>query len=266
MKTVWIYIAGLILIAGCSGYEKLLKSSDYKLKYDKAFEYYNEGDFSKAVTLFDQIATVYRGTRSADSVYFFQAMSYFKQGDFILAGHYFRTFVQTYGGSKFIEDASFMGAYCYYMQSPRPSLDQTSTMEALQAFQLFMIRFPGSDRIEQCRELVTELREKLVEKSYISARLYYDMEHYKASIVALNNSLIDYPDSKFREEIMFLILKSKYLLAENSVKSKQTERYQDTVDEYFSFVSEFSDSDYISEAKRMYKVSAKHLNLEVTNY
>ena len=58
----------------------------------------------------------------------------------------------------------------------------------------------------------------------MSAKLYYNLTDYKASIVALNNCLIDFPESKYREEIMFLVLKSKYFLAlkQHSVKANRT--------------------------------------------
>ncbi len=111
-----------LLIISCSRYEKLLKSSDYNLKYKKAFEYYNKGEYVRASTLFDQISAVFRGTNKADSVYFYQAMSYFHQNDFILAGHYFESFAKTYGNSSFAEDANYYKAFCFYKNSPRPSL------------------------------------------------------------------------------------------------------------------------------------------------
>jgi len=38
----------------------------------------------------------------------------------------------------------------------------------------------------------------LVEKSYLSAKLYYDMKQYKAAVVALNNSLKEFPESSYR--------------------------------------------------------------------
>jgi outer membrane protein assembly factor BamD len=43
--------------------------------------------------------------------------------------------------------------------------------------------------------LITEMEDKLVRKSYISAKLYYDMKQYRAAVVALNNSLNEYPDT-----------------------------------------------------------------------
>ncbi len=253
-----IYIAGIILIfiVGCSGYEKVLKSSDYKLKYKEALRYYNNEDYTRSATLFDQISPVLRGTSQADTVYYYQAMSYFHQRDYILSGHYFRMFSRTYGASPFVENAEYMGAYSYYMQSPRPSLDQTSTVQAVQAFQLYLIKYPESKRSEEVKNYLNELRNKLVEKSYMSAKLYFDLEDYKASIVALNNSLFKFPDTKYREKIMFMLVKSSYMLAFKSIRSKQKERYQDTIDEYYSFASEFPESEYIKEAKRFYRNAA----------
>jgi outer membrane protein assembly factor BamD len=103
------------------------------------------------------------------------------------------------------------------------------------------------------------MSDKLVEKSFISARLYYDLGYYNSAILALRNSLIAYPDTKYREELMFLILKSSYLLADNSVASKQRERYQAAVDEYYSFIGEFPDGPHTREANRIYETSTKFL-------
>lgn len=249
----------VIVFNSCSQYEKVLRSHDYKWKYKKAFEYYNKEDYVRAAALFDQLAPAYKGTAMSDSVHFFQAKSYYYQRDYILAGHMFQEFSKTYGASPFVEESDFMVAYCYYMMSPRPSLDQTNTISAIENFQLYLIKYPESKKVEQVTEILNELKDKLVEKSFMSAKLYFDLSDYKASLVALNNCLIDYPDSKFREDILFMILKSSYLLAYNSIASKKKERYQSTVDEYYTFITEFPDSKYKKEAEKFYKQSGKYL-------
>ena len=108
-------------------------------------------------------------------------------------------------------------------------------------------------------EIVSEMRNKLVEKSFISARLYYDLGYYDSAILALRNSLMEYPDTEYREELMFLILRSSFLLADRSIPSKQRERYQATVDEYLSFIGEFPEGQHTREAQRMYESSNKFL-------
>jgi outer membrane protein assembly factor BamD len=247
-----VIIAFSIVLLDCGGYEKLLKSSDYKLKYEKAMEYYNAEEYVRASTLFDQVAPVYRGTIKADTVFYYQAKSYYMQHDYILAGHHFNQLATNYPNSVYAEESDYMTAYCYYKTSPKPSLDQGNTIKSINAFTLFMIKYPYSKRVEEARILIEEMRNKLVEKSYNSARLYYDLGDYKASIIALKNSLSAYPDTKYREELLFLTLRSSFLLAENSIPSKQKERYQNTMDEYYTFIGEFPDSRYKKEAERIY--------------
>lgn len=254
----------LLILNGCGEYEKLLKSGDYQKKYDAAVTFYNEEEYVKAGTLFDQVANFYRGTTRADTVKYYQAKSYYGQRDYMMAGHYFSELSGTYPNSDFQEEANFMIAYCFYKQSPRPELDQANTMRTITAMQMFMSNYPTSERVSQCREIIQEMSDKLVEKSFISAKLYYDLGYYNSAILALRNSLIKYPDTKYREELMFLILKSSYLLADNSIPSKQRERFQATVDEYFSYIGEFPEGSHNKEARRIYETSSKFLE-DTTN-
>jgi outer membrane protein assembly factor BamD len=178
-----------------------------------------------------------------------------------MAGHYYKEFADMHPRSQFTEEADYMNAYCSYLISPRPNLDQTNTYDAIMAFQIFMVKYPKSARLRDCDKLVSEMREKLVTKSYLNAKLYYNLGYYKASIIALRNSLTEYPDTKNREELMFLILRSSYLLAVNSVAEKQKERYQTAVDEYYSFVAEFPKSSFLKDAQDIYSNCSKVLHL-----
>jgi len=255
-----IYIGILLFIlSSCSGYEKVLKSSDYNLKYKKAFEYYNKGDYTRASGVFEQIVTVFRGSSKSDSVSFFQAMSAYKQKDYVTAQYYFNTFAQTYSYSQFTEEAEYLSAYCLYLDSPNPSLDQENTIRGIETLQTFMRKYPTSKYYDKSKQYMIELQDKLVEKSYLSAKLYYNMGGVtlKSAIVALKSSLEDYPNTKFREEIMWLILDSNFKIAENSVESKKKDRYQTTVDEYYSFISEFPQSKWKVDAQKIYEKADK---------
>ena len=255
-----LLVAALGILSGCGEYEKLLKSRDFQAKYDAGLKYYENGDFARAGTLFDQVANVFRGTTKADTVKYYQAKAYYGQRDYMMAGYYFSELSQTYASSVYLEEADFMVGYCFYKRSPRAELDQETTYQAITYLQMFMSRYPTSERIAEARAIIEEMSDKLVEKSFISARLYYDLGYYKSAILALRNSLIDYPDTKYREELMFLILKSSYLLADNSIPSLQRERFQEAIDEYLSFIGEFPEGPHTREANRMYEASSKFLD------
>ena len=265
MKKFFVYIFLIIMgFASCSQYEKLRKSTDYPLKYRKAFEYYHAGDFIRAGQLFDDIVSVYRATNRADTVAFYQAMSYLKQRNYELASHYFGRLFRESRQSPFAEESEFLTGYCFYMQSPRASLDQENTNAAIEAFQIFLMRHPESTFAEDATKYLAEMKDKLVDKSYITAKLYYDLGQYKASIIALNNSLEDYPETKYREELMYLLLRSNFLLAENSVPARRLERFQATMDEYYSFVGEFPDSQYSRDVQRMFNRTDRFLQARAT--
>ena len=253
------FAVSTMIFTGCGEYEKLLKSRDYEQKYKSAMVYYEDGEYVRAGTLFDQVSNIYRATTKADTVKFYQAKSYYEQRDYLMAGHYFAELSATYPNSNFLEEADFMVAYCFYQQSPRPQLDQTNTYKAITSMQMFMVKYPTSEKLNQCQEIIVEMSDKLVEKSFISAKLYYDLGYYKSAIIALRNSLIEYPETGYREELMFLILKSSYLLADNSIPEKQRERFQAAVDEYYSFIGEFPEGSHTREAKRIYENSNKFL-------
>ncbi len=254
-----LFAAAAVILSGCGEYEKLLKSRDFQKKYEMGVQYYEDGEYARAGTLFDQVANIFRGTTKADTVKYYQAKSYYGQKDYMMAGYYFSELSSTYASSVYMEESDFMVGYCFYKQSPRAELDQQTTYKAITAMQMFIVKHPTSERVTESQEIILEMSDKLVEKSYISAKLYYDLGYYKSAILALRNSLMQYPDTRYREDLMFLILKSSYLLADGSILSKKLERYQTTVDEYYSYIGEFPDTSNSREAKRMYEASNKFL-------
>mgnify|MGYP001461364136 FL=1 len=72
--------------------------------------------------------------------------------------------------------------------------------------------------------------------------------------------LADFPDTKYREDILFTIVKSSYMLAENSVIAKKKERYKNTIDAYFTFVDNFPESKNLKEAEKFYNNSLKYID------
>ena len=96
-------------------------------------------------------------------------------------------------------------------------------------------------------------------KAYEGAKLYYKMEDYLASRIALKNVLKDDADNKFREEILYYAAKSSYKYAQLSVPEKQRERYLTFVDDYLNFVGEYPESSYRGELDGLYKRAQRAL-------
>ncbi len=258
----YILLLALLLVTSCGEYQKILKSTDYDLKKTRAKEYYDAGKYVKSTELLDQIIPRYRATEEAEDLIWMNAQSYYGMKQYDMASTVFKSYIEQYGYGKYIEEAYYMSALCDHNISPRAELDQENTRKAIEGFTIFISRYPNSAKAEECKKLMENLHERLVEKSYISAKLYYDMRQYKAAVVALSNSLKEFAETKYREEMMYLKLSSLYLYAYNSFAVKQKERYQATLDDYYSFMEEFPNSKYSRDINRIYQETAKILKVQ----
>ncbi|MCK9206815.1 MAG: outer membrane protein assembly factor BamD [Salinivirgaceae bacterium] len=257
--TLLVFSILTTLLISCSEYQKVLKNSDYNLKYEKALVYYEKGDYYRAQSLFDELVSIFKGTDKSEKILYYYADCHYQQKDYVLGAYYFENFAKTFPYSEFTEKAAYTAAYCYYLNSPKYTLDQTDTRKAIEAMQVFINKYPTSTYVTEANDIIEKLRSKLELKSYESAKLYFKLGEYHAASIALRNSLKDFPDTHYREELLYLIVKSNFLLAENSVKEKQGERYQNTISEYYSFLDEFPESKYLEEIEKMYTKSVNQI-------
>ena len=257
--SILVFLVLIITLSACSDYKKLLKSDDIELKYTKAVEYYQNKDYFKSIQLFDELLTYFRGTEKAEEIYYYYAYSHYGKGDYVVASYYFNNFSVTFPRSKYAEETMFMAAYCQYLDSPKHSLDQESTVSALKGMQNFINSYPQSTRLAEANKVIDKLRLKLQKKSFEAAKLYFTIEEYNAAITALNAHLKDYPDSQFKEEAYFLILKSFYLYAINSIESKKKERFMATSESYETFAALYPESTFKREAENYYKIAQREL-------
>ena len=65
-----------------------------------------------------------------------------------------------------------MAAYCYFLESPSPTLDKTNTLKAIEELQAFIDKYPNSDKIDECNNLIDKLTIKIHNKAFKIAKLY----------------------------------------------------------------------------------------------
>jgi outer membrane protein assembly factor BamD len=99
--------------------------------------------------------------------------------------------------------------------------------------------------------LTKKLREKLEKKAYENAKIYNTISNYKAAMVALDNFIINFPGTPYKEKALFYKLDSAYLLAINSVPSKMKERLENAKGAYSSLIKFKADTEYKSKADEM---------------
>lgn len=259
ISKILIAILAVMTLGGCSGYNKLLKSGDNELMYTKALEFYNTKKYQKTLQIFEMINHFYLGTAREDTIAYYTAAANYKLGDFETSGILLDDYRRKFGRSPFIEDAEYMYAKGFYFSSPAPERDQTTTHRALIAIDEYLNRYPKSVKKEILEANIVELTNKLHDKAFINAKSYYKTGRYKSAVVALKNAVRQYPESRHREELMYLTTKSAYLLASNSVEGMKRDRYMDMMDVYYNFASEYPESKYSKETDKMLEEAKKVL-------
>jgi len=249
----------VFFLFSCSGFKRVMKSTDVEYKFKKAEEYYKAEKYGLVIPLMEDLIPSFRGTAKSEWVYYYYAMSHYYLGDFMTASVYLKNFVKTFPKSDLAEECAFLGAYCTYLQSPKYSLDQTETRNAINDFQLFLNRYPESSKRDTVNTLMIKCSEKLELKSFEISKLYFRTEKYKSAVVSFENTLKDFPNTRFEEEILLMMLKANYQLAMHSIEEKQKERLESTIKAYQRYIDKYSQSENTRDAEAIYKTTVQQL-------
>ncbi len=246
----------IVALSSCkSKYDKLKASNDNAKKYQEAVKYYNKKDYTKALGLFEDLVTRYRGRAEAEDLFYYYAYTNYRLKDYTSARFHFKTFADTYPSSPRAEECRFIAAYCFYLDSPTYSLDQENTTKAIESLQLFINLYPKSDRVTEASKLIQNLRDKLEQKSYADSKLYLTIGDFQSAVIAFGNTLRDYPDTKYAEEIEFLTIQAQYEFAKISYERKQPERYTQAISFADEFIEKYPQSKFLKDATNYKKDS-----------
>lgn len=260
-----VLFASVLLVSGCGEYARIQKTQDYEYKYEAAKALYIEGKYSRASQLLGDVLAILKGTAYGEECLYMLAMCAYNSKDYESASSYFRKYYQSYPKGLYVEHARYYSGLSLYNQTPDPRLDQTYTDEAISELQQFLDLYPTTQLKEQTQNMIYMLQDKLVEKEYLAAKMYFDLgtyrgnstfggSNYEACIVTAQNALKDYPfaTTERREELSILILRSRFQLASQSVIEKRMERFRNVIDEFYAFANDFPESKFLKEAQDLY--------------
>jgi outer membrane protein assembly factor BamD len=264
------FILFAFLLASCSNYNEILKSRNYSYKYEAAKEYFTCGQYIKSSQILEELIMILKGSDKEQESLFMLAMCYYNMNDYETASLYLERYYKSYPRGEYAELSRFYAGKSSYQQSPDPRLDQTPTMTAINQLQEFLDLYPYSPKRDEANDMIFQLQDRLVQKEFNSAKLYYNLgsytgnctnggSNYEACIITAENALRAYPYTNLREDLYMMILRARYQLASRSVETKLEERFRETIDEYYGFKNEFPESKYIKEANKIFEESNKHI-------
>lgn len=250
------FLLVLLVITSCGPFSKLEKSTNWEELYNGANKYYQEGEYGKAIILYEKVLPVIKGSEKAELAEYNYANCHFKIKRYIESAGYFNTFYRTYNRSPLAEEALFMHAYSLYLDAPDYNLDQQSSQEAVSAIQQFVTRFPESASYERAMEMLIDLEGRFEDKAFSEAEMYYRLkdglfpgDFYRACIVNFQNFAKDYPESEHNEELAYKLVEVGYGYAKNSAFDKKEERLKEAITFASNFYRKYPESPYMSKVK-----------------
>ncbi len=259
-----LLLSFLFVFTSCATkYSKVLKSKDNEYKLKMADEYYKEKKYAHAQELYEGLFTYLRGKPLAEEAYYRFAYSAYYLKDYEASGLAFQTFTENFPNSDRVPEAAYMEGFCLYKNSPKVELDQSSTLKAISTLQVFISTYANDSHVADAKKLIEDCNQKLEEKEYLAAQLYYDLGYYKSAHIYFDLLMSDYPNSAKAEEYMYKTVLSNYQYAKSGigVEYLQTDidRFQEALDECDNFSAQYAKSEFLPKIADMKKNALQEL-------
>jgi outer membrane protein assembly factor BamD len=245
---VLMLLAAPVVLAACSGSGRVRYDTPREA-YERGLASYEDGKHVRAIEFFQGVFNYGRTHEWADDAQLYLARAYAASGQHILAASEYQRFAQIYRTDPRVPDAEYERALSFYELSPRYQLDQTDTRAAIEEFQRFISKYPGDERAQDATERITELRNKLARKKVEAAETYERREIFSAAAVTYASAFDTYPDTEWADNALLGAIRSYVAYAEQSIESKQPERYEQAVAYYNRLVQLFPESGLIRDAE-----------------
>ncbi len=237
-----------VLVAGCSGSGRIASETP-EAAFEEGLALYERGKYDRAIEYFQHVFDFGRTNPRAADAQFYLARSYFETEQYLLSANEFTRFVELYRTDERVEEGEYGRAMSYVRLSPPYQLDQTDTQTALTYLRLYLSKYPGGAYAAELAGHTEELRAKLAKKQFEIAELYERRELHEAAALSYEGVLEKHPDSVYADDALLGAVRSYTAYAEQSVASRQAERYQKAADTYARLVQIFPDSPLLGEAE-----------------
>ena len=220
--------------------------------YQKGIEAFEQEKYVRASEYFRAVLDFGRSGEFADEAQLMLSKAYFESRQYLLAATEFGRFADLYPTDERTEEAEYGRIRSYYEVSPSYNLDQTDTDRAIAYIRLFMNRYPQSAYTDDVVTMLGALREKLARKQYEAGRLYERREQYEAAVLSYEAVLEQFTTSPFADDALLGKLRAQVTYAEASIRARQAERFQESLDTYNRLVELFPSSPLLREAEGLY--------------
>lgn len=181
-----LLLSAPLSVGACTAFETNLQ--DTQVSYQEtARQNFEEGEkafegkrYPEAIKFFEHVKNKFPYSKYASLADLRIADAHFAREKWLEAADAYRMFVRFHPRHEKAGFATFRVAHAYYNAMskdvfffpPTREMDQTSTRDAISAFDEYLARFPKGEHVEEARELRTKARTRLAEHDVYAAEFY----------------------------------------------------------------------------------------------
>jgi outer membrane protein assembly factor BamD len=186
----------LLLVAGCGARQENLTLLPPDDLYARALEAYEARRFERATNLLELFVAQHLGDPRAPDARMMLGQAHFERREYATAATHFQRLVTDFPSHPRALEARFRICDAYFQLSPRPALDQQYTVSSLIHCESVAENFPGTPEAVQARERVTELTNRLAQKSFETGMFYFRRRAFDSAVVYFEEVLNRYPQTE----------------------------------------------------------------------
>jgi outer membrane protein assembly factor BamD len=171
------------LLAGCASRGPAWDRMDAETLFTFGVEQLEARRWSDAEDAFRQLIARYPTHARVQEARFRLGQTYQGRREWITAATEFNRVASDYPGGPWADNARYEVCASYSRLAPRPQLDQEYTEVALEHCRSLLLYYPDSEFVPQAQELMVELENRLAEKEFRTADLYFGRRAYDSAII-----------------------------------------------------------------------------------
>ncbi|MDR0770072.1 MAG: outer membrane protein assembly factor BamD [Burkholderiales bacterium] len=220
LMSLALALAGALMLAGCSTVEVQSETAGWSAEriYQTAHDTMNDGNYVRAIKLFENLEGRYPYGRYAQQAILESAFANYRLGETQAAIGQCNRFIRMYpnhpstdyayylkGLVYFREDQGLLG-YLYELELSER--DPYSMQESFEAFKELVEKFPDSRYAEDSKTRMRYLSNAMGMHEVNAARYYYHRGAYLSAVNRAQMALINFPKTPSNEEALGLMINS----------------------------------------------------------
>lgn len=238
-KKLMISVCTALLLTACAG-DKKDPSSAEEL-YNQAYTQLEDTSYNHAAKSFEQVELEYPYSKWAVKAKLMSAYAYYRDKSYDDAIISLDRFIKFHPGNQDIAYAYYLKALCYYDQITSVEKDQSVTLQAMEALNNVILRFPDTDYAKDARAKIDLTVDHLAGKEMEIGRYYLQQQNYLSALNRFSEVVSKYQTTSHIEEALYRQTEIYSIMGLNDEAGKAAQ----------VLIYNYPDSQWSAEAKKL---------------